>query len=257
MAQRQAGKVIIAATIAIVGVAVGWRALHRSAPNPSTQSIPAPTPPKEVRTKSAYEIRPTPGTVDQAAAQVANVIRQAPASIAAEAGVTQVQMENLADRITTRLAMVLSGADLSEVVAEARKDGMQWSESTTLTAAAMNRYGSWSTSWLNAPMSLDRSFVRVSDAQRNKKPFTPPHEWENMALRNVLRPRFSDLPDNAKIVELVVPAMIRAYNSSASPNIPVDIGFSYYWSAEKQQWMGVSVTTYCAADNVNRIIPPP
>lgn len=240
-------KVVFAVLIAFVGVGVAWRALRRPAPAP-TNVVPAPTPPKEMQRASAYEIKPTAETVSDAADRVADVLRAPPASVLGESGVSLIEFDRLADRVSARLSLVLSGATHEEVLEETKKDGALPDQDDRIETIKSDKkydtvyapYERWPEEWRFAAISAERAFVRVSD-------WSMPRDWQQVMLRNGIRLRFPPPPEGAPIIELVMPALVRG--------TPCDLGFSYFWDSAKQQWIGVSAAVYLAHDD--RVIPPP
>lgn len=246
-------RIMLAAAIALVGVVVGWRALNRSAPAPAATAA-APTPPAETLKPYPYEIKPKPGAESDAARRLVESLRVAPPADLAAAGVTRFHMDALADHAADRLTLMLEGAPLDSVVESARATGMEWTE-PDLSPIARARSEKWAEQWLDAPMSAERAFVRTF-ISGEPGGFAQPEEWQVIKLRSLIRPRLPEIPPGTRIIELVIPALVRT-GAGAAPSMPASVGISYFWDSTKQQWVGGMFTVYTAERDTNRLMPPP
>lgn len=250
-----AGRIWLALAIAVVGVIVAWRALSRSVPSTPQSQTPLSAP-GEFRRPDAYEIKPDlddPAFLDDLRLKATSVVRSTSPELALQAGVTAEQLERLATAVADRIALTVSASSLDEVAALAMAQGAESMQDPGISDTGRARWERWPELWHGASLSFDKAFARFSNSAQW---FKAPREWQTAIMRNIYGPVYPEMPEDAVLAEIVVPALTHRLGSRRL-DVPVDLGFAYRWDPLLQRWIGVNVTMYAENGAEVDVLPPP
>jgi hypothetical protein len=191
-------------------------------------------------------------------ANLSSVLAEAEAAVAAglrnlrselpEVELSEEQAAALASATSERLAATLL-PEPGRWGSLVRASGFDDDAVAALLDRASDRWEVWQHCWGSAPMSLDRVHVRplLLDSPQDAVA-----QIGRSMTRSPIRPAYPSQPAGAAVYEVLIPVHMREIQSSARR--PVHLGFSYFWSQERREWILRNVSVY--SDQGNIAAPP-
>jgi len=251
---------VLAVTFAVVGVALAFRALSRN--------LPASTPveggatasagdPSDTATRSSnepswtewyvpaammrFEVDPTAQTVESVASLAATRVREEAEALPQDQSVDSHRLQRLIDRFERHFRIIIA-ADYDGWLDQVRLLGGSPGKIGTAEVISRERFTAQADAFRLVPLSLESLRLRPLMINGRTIDYGPrPNIWGHALYRGDYGVPSDPEAASLDIYEILIPMQMRV---TSGTDKPMNVGFSYFWSAERDTWVPYELQFY-------------